>query len=117
MLTTETEAFVNKAYQTLKSGAYHGASRKREAEDDHVELEDAEAPAKRQAYVEEHPNENIVEEMPDNPEGMPMSDGPIQARARKNTRPAVPKGWCRDYHSTYAFSPTDAYSDGLLLPR
>ena len=107
IIDAETEGFVNKAYETLKSGGYRNDARQRSAENDDEELEDAEAPAKRQAYAEETPhNDHIVDEMPDNPEGMPMSDAPIQSRPRKHPRQAVPKGWCRDYHSMSSFSPS-----------
>ena len=101
---TETPAFVQKAYHTLKSGAYRSEALKRSVADtEDVELADVEAPAKRQAFVEEPASASadgqIADEMPENPEGMPMSDAPIQSRARKPPRPSIPKGWCRDYHS------------------
>ncbi|WFC99958.1 hypothetical protein MYAM1_002704 [Malassezia yamatoensis] len=103
-LEGETPAFVEKAYNTLKSGSYRSEAPKRSVEDtEDVELTDAEAPAKRQAFVEEpvpaSADGQFADEMPENPEGMPMSDAPIQSRARKSSRPSIPKGLCRDYHS------------------
>ncbi|WFD02447.1 hypothetical protein MOBT1_001130 [Malassezia obtusa] len=90
-LEGETEGFVNKAYETLKSGGYRNDARKRSAENDDEELEDAEAPAKRQAYAEETPhNDHIVDEMPDNPEGMPMSDAPIHIVGPMPNFPPLP---------------------------
>ncbi|KAI3613895.1 hypothetical protein CBS9595_004072 [Malassezia furfur] len=103
-LEDQTEAFVTKAYHALKSGAYRtGDARKRAADDaGDVEVEEAGAAPKRQAYTDAdaRADDPMADELPDNPEGMPMSDAPVHARPRRNARAAVPKGWCRDYHST-----------------
>lgn len=65
-------------------------------------MEEAGAAPKRQAYEPSaHADDRMADELPDNPEGMPMSNAPpVHARPRRNARQAVPKGWCRDYHST-----------------
>ncbi|WFC97236.1 hypothetical protein MBRA1_003902 [Malassezia brasiliensis] len=93
-LEDQTEAFVTKAYHALKSGAYRTDGARKRPADDPAEVEAGAAP-KRQAYADDA----MADELPDNPEGMPMSDAPVHARPRRNARAAVPKGWCRDYHA------------------
>lgn len=90
-LEQHTQAFVSKTVEALK-GREHVAGQTRKREDDDEGAPEEAMPtdehaSKRQAVTDDAMDEGEARDMP-------------QARPRRNTR--VPKGWCRDYHSTYA---------------